>query len=175
MTITPIRDVAAHDALVARLADPRVAGALISLLDHADLLAVLVDGLDGFVARSEVIGDSLISGLAELRSAASTSAGASLADATLDPSALVSAVVSLAAVLPRAAPGLVSAFENDGGEHLALLTTGLSRGTADFAADPVPVGGPLSLLRLLKDPDINRALSFLATIARAVGRELAAR
>ncbi|MEZ5096868.1 MAG: DUF1641 domain-containing protein [Nocardioides sp.] len=30
----------------------------------------------------------------------------------------------------------------------------------------------MSLLRLLKDPEINRALSFFATVAKAVGREL---
>jgi hypothetical protein len=175
MTTTPTRDVAAQEALTARLADPQVAGALMSLLDHADLLALLVDGLDGFVARSEVIGESLVDGLAELRSATSAGVGASLENAKLEPAALLSAVISLAAVLPRAAPGLVSVFENDGGDHLALLTAGLSRGTADFARDPVHVGGPLTLLRVLKDPDVNRALSFLVTVARAVGRELAER
>ena len=37
------------DAVRERLDDPRVAEALTTLLDHADLLAVLVSGLDGFV------------------------------------------------------------------------------------------------------------------------------
>jgi len=173
MSIASTRDGAAHEALVARLSDPQVAGALNSLLDHADLLAILVSGLDGFVARSEVIGDSLVSGLSEIRSATSNTTGPALAEAKLEPAALISAAISLLGVMPRAAPGLVQAFENNGGEHLALLTAGLTNGRADFLADPVQIGGPLSLLRLLKDPDVNRALSYLATIARAVGRQLA--
>jgi hypothetical protein len=170
MTITPTRDTAAQEALSRRLADPRVADALSSLLDHADLLAVLVDGLDGFVARSEVIGDSLVSGLTDLRAAAASNT--ELQDAGVDPGAVLRSALSLAAVLPRAAPSLVSVFERGGAENLDLFTAALARGNADYVSDPVQVTGPLSLVRLLKDPDINRALRFLATIARAIGREL---
>jgi uncharacterized protein YjgD (DUF1641 family) len=53
-----------------------------------------------------------------------------------------------------------------------VLARGVGRGNAEFAASPVAVGGIFSLGKLLKDPDINRALSFAATVAKAVGQEL---
>jgi hypothetical protein len=43
------------DGLRARLDDPQVAAALDDLLRHADLLAPLVDGLDGGIRRGDVI------------------------------------------------------------------------------------------------------------------------
>ena len=71
MTIAPEQsgalDGAEQTALMARLEDPAVAASLVTLLDHADLLAVLVQGLDGFIARSEIIGNSLLDSVTELR------------------------------------------------------------------------------------------------------------
>jgi len=46
-------------ALAKRLAEPRTAAAVNTLLDHADLLALLVSGLDGLVSRGDTITDSL--------------------------------------------------------------------------------------------------------------------
>ena len=54
-------------ALVERLEDPRVASGLQNLLDHVDLLAILVIGLDGFVGRSEIIGEALAEGVSDIR------------------------------------------------------------------------------------------------------------
>jgi hypothetical protein len=55
------------DAVRQRLDDPRVAEALNSLLDHADLLAVIVAGLDGFVRRGDDITENLTSAIGELK------------------------------------------------------------------------------------------------------------
>lgn len=162
---------ASRAALEARLDDPGVVEALTSLLDHADLLAVIVDGLDGFVARSETIGDSVISGFRDLRGL--TDAEALMPDLGVPLPDLLAAVRQLAAVLPRVVPQLAAAAESGGADELALLATGLSRGHADFVRDPVDVSGLLSIRRVLKDRDIARTLSYLATIAKAVGRELA--
>ena len=68
-TLTP------EEQLAEQLKDPAVVGSLLTLLDHADLLAVLVTGLDQLISRSEVIGDSVLGGIAELR--ASPNYGAS--------------------------------------------------------------------------------------------------
>src|SRR4051794_30682548 len=57
-------------ALVERLDDPVVAESLNTLLDHADLLAVLVSGLNGLVSRGDTITDSIADGVVELRSVA---------------------------------------------------------------------------------------------------------
>ena len=55
---------------------------------------------------------------------------------------------------------------------IRVLARGLVQGGEDAATRPVEVNGPLSLLKLLKDPDVNRAISYFATVARAIGREL---
>nr|7UTD_Q Chain Q, Type 2 [NiFe]-hydrogenase Huc membrane adapter subunit [Mycolicibacterium smegmatis MC2 155]7UTD_R Chain R, Type 2 [NiFe]-hydrogenase Huc membrane adapter subunit [Mycolicibacterium smegmatis MC2 155]7UTD_S Chain S, Type 2 [NiFe]-hydrogenase Huc membrane adapter subunit [Mycolicibacterium smegmatis MC2 155]7UTD_T Chain T, Type 2 [NiFe]-hydrogenase Huc membrane adapter subunit [Mycolicibacterium smegmatis MC2 155] len=55
------------DGIRRRLDDPQVAEALNSLLDHADLLAVLVKGLDGFVRRGDDIANNLTSAIGELK------------------------------------------------------------------------------------------------------------
>jgi Protein of unknown function (DUF1641) len=173
------------DALGERLADPRVANALASLLDHADLLAVLVEGLDQLVSRSEIIGDSLLENITDLRSTVENSPG--IKDSGVGVQEITESAASLAAVLPRAAPGMVAAVESgaidrllgsdlvspEAVDQIAVLARGFARGKDDFANRPVEVGGLLSLPKLLKDPDVNRALSYFATVAKAVGQELA--
>ncbi len=173
------------DVLQARLADPQVANALASLLDHAELLAVLVEGLDQFVARSEIIGDSLLANITDLRTTVENSPG--LKDSGISFQEVTESAASLAAVLPKAAPGMVAAVESGAIDRLlasdlvspaavdqvAVLARGFARGKDDFANRPVEIGGALSLMRLLKDPDVNRALSYFATVAKAVGQELA--
>jgi hypothetical protein len=173
-----------QSALSERLADPQVANALASLLGHADLLALLVEGLDQFLARSEIIGDSLLSGIVELRSA--VEGNAAFKQSGVSVGELTDAAASLAAVLPRATPGIVAAVESgavdkllasgvvsaEALDQMELLARGLVRGTEDFSSRPVQVGGLLSIGRMLKDPDIARALSFFATVAKSVGQEL---
>lgn len=186
MTLTPTREDAAQVALTERLNDPAVVAALTSLLDRAELVAVLLEGLDQLVARSETVGDNIMGSVAELR--ATVQGNTALADAGVDVKALLEAGVSLAAVLPKAAPGMVAAVETGAIDKLftsgvvgaaavdqvATLAGGLVAGGRAFESDPVKVGGPLSLLRLLKDPDVNRAISYFVTVARSIGQELAA-
>lgn len=171
-SLAPTATPSARAALEARLDDPGVVESLTALLDHADLLAVLVDGLDGFVGRSETIGDSVISGLTELRGVVDS--GALLPDLGAPLPDLLAAVRQLAGILPQIAPQVVAAVEAGGADELALFTTGLARGHADFIRNPVEVGGIRSIGRLLRDPDVARTLSYLATIGKAVGRELGA-
>ncbi len=165
MTLAPAQETtgisAAHAALSARLDDPTIAGALSSLLDRADLLAVLLDALDGFIGRSEVIGNSLADGFTELRSTMAGNENLQKAGADI-PRILDTAtrVVSSDLLDPAAV------------DRISVLARGLVRGGDKFDADPVSVGGPLSLLKLLKDPDINRAISYFATVAKAVGQEI---
>ena len=161
MTVAPALDAA--DPLEQRLADPAIASALASLLDHAELVAVLLEGLDQLVARSEVIGDSVLAGVTEVREALSGTDRPLVLDVDL----------------PRIADTATRLVQSDlldptAVDTISLLARGLVRGGDDFAASPVPVTGVLSLGKVFKDPDVRRALSYFATVAKAVGRELEA-
>lgn len=57
------------DALLSRLEEPQVAAAINDLLDHADVLAVMVVAIDGFVRRGAAIADAFTEALGELRGA----------------------------------------------------------------------------------------------------------
>lgn len=166
-------------AVAARLADPQVARSLTTLLDHLDLLALLVEGLDQMVSRSEVIGDSLLAGVTDLRDGSAQSG--------VDLAAVFIAASRIASVLPKAAPRMVSAIESGAVDKMLataevsaealpqveLLAQSLVNGTERFRTDPVTVSGPVTLVKLMRDPDITRAISFLATVAKSLGQDLA--
>ncbi len=173
----------AEARLAERLQDPQVLGALTTLLDHADLLAVLVEGMDQFISRSEVIGNSLLAGIQELRDVAQPdpdSARPGLAE-------IAGAGASLASVLPQAAPRLVAAVETgsldklldtaevsaEAMDQMQMLARALIAGSKRFEHQPVEVSGPVSMVKALRDPDVSRAISFFITIAKSVGQELA--
>lgn len=159
MTMSPPRQAAGQELIAERLSDPKVAASLAILLDHADLLAVLVEGLDGFVARSEVIGDSLIASVGELRSTVLNNEVGINVGQMIDS---VSQVLASDLLKPESL------------EQLSVLARGMAKGGQQYESAPVAIGGLLSLGRLLKDPDIKRAISFGATLAKAVGQELGA-
>lgn len=164
MTLSPPRE-RTTDAVLEKLQDPQVAAALASLLDHADLVAVLLEGLDGLVARSETVGESLFASVDELRSTVNGNAALSSALGSLDVAGLVESTKRLAAsdvVSPQAV------------DSVATMARGLVAGGQQFKESPVEITGLLSLTRLLKDPDIRRALSYGATVAKSIGQELQA-
>jgi hypothetical protein len=159
-------------ALAERLAEPRTAAALNTLLDHVDLLAVLVSGLDGLVSRGDTITESLIDGVTELRAAGEPA------------EAIATQLVTTAQQLSKLTPVLLDklpVLEALLGSDLAdpkvievasmaarAVTTGAER--ADRG--DVKVTGVVGLLRSLKDPDVSRALSFVLSIAKSLGQEL---
>jgi uncharacterized protein YjgD (DUF1641 family) len=56
-----------QERLQARMADPRTVDALNALLDKLDVMTLVVDGLDGFLRRGEVVADSIADGVNELK------------------------------------------------------------------------------------------------------------
>lgn len=157
------------DGVIARLEDPRTAESLHQLIDHLDLLAVLVVGLDQLVGRGDTIADSIGAGLAELRS-------------VQKPPVDVAQLLAMGRQFTDAAPALLDflpvveriASSDLGDPRLTDLAATVARaairGSADGAA--VPVSGIRSLLRMLKDEDVSRALGFVFGIAKALGQEL---
>lgn len=171
--------ISAADALRDRLDDPRIAESLISLLDHADLLAIIVAGLDGFIRRGEEIGESLLSAVDEFNGTSLTGAipgVASLKDVDLQ--ALAGSLASLSGALVGATPALNTLLTSrltdpHAAEVLALLGQALVEGKAAADADPGGPKGMFGLWRATKDKDITRGLGFMIQVARAFGRRLA--
>lgn len=159
-------------ALAERLSEPGTAAALNTLLDHVDLLAVLVSGLDGLVSRSDTITESLIDGVTELRAAgepAQQNAARLLATAQQ--------LSKLTPVLLDKLPVLEALLGSDLADpRLIGVASTASRAVITGAEQAQhgdhKVSGIRGLLRALKDPDVSRALGFVLCIAKALGKEL---
>ncbi|MBW0116772.1 DUF1641 domain-containing protein [Pseudonocardia sp. KRD-169] len=151
------------DDLRARLDEPQVAASLNSLLDHADLLAIVVVALDGFLARGDVIADSLASAIGEI-TASTASADLSKVD--------VRSLARTANSLAESGPALTELLGPLSEPHTvaALGTLAGALGDAQRSARTAPPAGALSLLRALRDPDVSRGVGFLLEVARALGR-----
>lgn len=148
-TATAAGPVSPADALRARLDDPRTAAALHELLDRAEVVAFLVEGVDGFLRRGEVITDTLAGALGDLRGAGAASP-------------LAAAAPALRQLLPALTdPATLTA--------LTRLVAALGEAGRDQAPPP---SGARALLRGLRDPDTRRGLGFLLRFANALGRGL---
>ncbi|OAN30058.1 DUF1641 domain-containing protein [Mycolicibacterium iranicum] len=168
------------DLLRERLEDPAVAASLNALLDHADLLAVLVVGLDGMVRRGDEISESLSSAVGELRGPAASLPGLSQARAefgSIDVSSLVVSLAGLTRALVDTMPVLNKLLHSPladprAAEVLADIGAALVEGERAAHAHPDRPKGLFGLWRVSKDRDINRGLGFLIHVARAFGRQL---
>lgn len=170
-------------ALRAKLDDPQVAASLTRILDHADLLALLVVGLDGAIQRSEVIGNSLAGSLTDLRAMQSAD---DYPLRGIDLKELASSLGAIAQASPRVTPaitkvvdsGLIDAVMDSGItepgviEQVGRLGRGLAQGAEAARIHEISVSGPLTLLKALKDPDIARGMSFFLNVLKSMGAEL---
>lgn len=170
----------AADELRARLDDPQVAESLNTLLDHADLLAVLLTGLDGLIRRGDTISDSLSAAVGEIKGPAAAF-GASLPGSadlkSIDLAALAHTLASLTTALVDATPTLDRLLHSPlvdpaAADVLAELGQALVEGKAANEADPGGPKGIFGIWRVSKDQDVVRGLGFLVQVARAFGRQL---
>ncbi|GAY09690.1 DUF1641 domain-containing protein [Pseudonocardia sp. N23] len=161
--------------LLERLDDPGTASALGQLLDHADLLALLVSGLDGFLRRGDTITEAVVDGVRDLRGAAGSTPSPL---AGVDVKALLSSLTSLSGSLAGATPTLNSLLSSTlmtdprTATTLELMGEALVEATETDARTPSAPAGVFGLLRALKDPDVARGLGLLIQIAKALGRKL---
>ncbi len=163
--------------IAARLADPRTAEALAALIDHLDVIVLAVNSLDGLLAHSETILNSVIDGAKD----AKVTAEASSELGSVDLKASADAGGQLIAALPRMAPALVRGVDSGAIDELTspalvqvLHLVSSATGEALKDPSPVPIRGALGVAKALKDPDVARGVSFFLTIARAIGRQLSA-
>lgn len=166
------------DQIRERLDDPAVAASLNNLLDHADLLAVLVTGLDGFVRRGDAITESLASAVGEFKgaSAAGVVPGAEALKG-VDLQGLAESLATLSGSLVTATPALKTLLSSpltdpQAAQVLAQVGEALVEGRAAAIADPGGPKGIFGLWKVTKDPDVVRGLGFLIQVARAFGRRV---
>ncbi len=149
------------EALAARLNEPQVAASLNSLLDHADLLALVAVALDGFLSRGDVIADTLAEAVGELRGANPT-----------NPFAGVD-VKGLVASAKDAAPAVRTLIGQVTEPRVVEVVGHLTAAVAEVeSAHAPPPTGALALLRTLRDPDTAAGLGFLLQVATSFGRRL---
>jgi hypothetical protein len=165
------------DEIIARLDDPQIASSLSLILDHADLLATIIAGLDGLLRRAEVIGDNLASGVAEVRDIAASTNG-SRPWPTVDLAAVSDSVTRLSAAAVDATPAVERLLASpltdpQTADVLAQVGEALLEGKRAADADPRGPKGVFALMRVTKDPDVSRGLGFMIQIARAFGKKLA--
>ncbi|BBU20757.1 DUF1641 domain-containing protein [Mycobacterium xenopi] len=175
--IDGLTDPSPGDDLLQRLDDPRIASSLSQILDHADLLATIIAGLDGLLRRAEVIADSMVSGIAEIREVAASTNG-QRAWPSLDVTGLSDSVARLSAAAVEAAPAVERLLRSpltdpQTAEVLAQVGEALLEGREAAVADPRGPKGVFAVMRVVKDPDVSRGLGFMIHIARAFGRRLA--
>lgn len=163
------------DSVRDRLDDPKVADALNTLLDHADVLAVLVSGLDGFVRRGDTITNSVSSAVSEFRGA-SVAAGIPGAAAFkgVDLQSLAASLATLSGSVVGATPALntlltSSLTDPQTVQLLASVGDALVDGKAGAANPPKGLYG---LYKATKDPDVARGLGFLLAVAKSFGRRV---
>lgn len=156
------------ERLLDRLEDPRTASALHTLLDNAELLAVLIGGLDGLARKGEVIGDTLAEVLAESRAAVRATG--------LDPLQTSRQLATLIPTLAAASPAINRILDSPIvepepidvlSEAAVALVVGLR--AAQARDTKVGIGG---LVRATRDDDVQRGLGFIIEVARAFGRDL---
>lgn len=165
------------DEVIAHLDDPAIASSLSLILEHADLLATIIVGLDGLLRRADVIGDNVASGIAEIRDVAASSSGQQFWP-SIDLAALSDTATRLSAAVVDATPALDRLLHSpltdpQTAELLAEVGEALLEGKRAAAADPRGPKGVFALMRVTKDPDVSRGLGFMIQIARAFGKRLA--
>lgn len=165
------------DRLIQRLDDPGVASSLSLILDHIDLLAILIVSVDGLVRRAEIIGDSVSATVADARQGLVAATGErSFPD--IDVAALTDTVTRLASAALDAAPALdrllhSALIDPQTADVLAQAGDALLEGKKAAEADSRGPKGIFGLMRVTKDPDVSRGLGFMIQVARAFGKRLA--
>jgi hypothetical protein len=171
----PVQSPDQVSALSARLADPAVVASLNQLLDHADLLAILVAGLDGLIRRGDTISDSLVGVAGELRGV-QRSAGLPDAAQLLDGAQRLGAIAGPAMDL---LPTVEYLLRSDLGDTRVVDVAAMASRAVVVASEqsgtaPARERRPSlwSLWKALRDNDTRRALGFGLAVAKALGKEL---
>ncbi|MHB8244174.1 MAG: DUF1641 domain-containing protein [Acidimicrobiales bacterium] len=165
-----VRDQAEVDRLVDRLSEPRVAASLHLLLDNIELLAVMLEGLDGLARKGEIIGDTVAEVIEEVR-AATQSTGLDLRETTDQLATILPVLADAAPVIhrvlstPIAAPEPIAVLSKAAEAFVKGLQVAQRKQTR------LSLRG---LYQATKDEDVQRGLGFVVEVAKVFGQDLAA-
>ncbi|GAB22334.1 hypothetical protein GOPIP_030_00040 [Gordonia polyisoprenivorans NBRC 16320 = JCM 10675] len=156
--------------LADRLADPEVADSLMSLLDHADLVAILVEGVDGILRRGDDLSNTLIDAMSEAR-ATLTADDSPFAGINADE--VKDAARSAVALAKQAGP-LLAALADSGAVNAGTvgaagrLAGALGDADATYSAG-MSVPSAWGIARALRDRNVRSGLAYLLEVARSLG------
>ncbi|HYO01947.1 MAG TPA: DUF1641 domain-containing protein [Mycobacterium sp.] len=167
------------DQVREKLDDPRVAESLNDLLEHADLLAILVSGLDGLVRRSDTLGDNLTSAIGEFKGLNNGTKGIPGIESlkSVDLAGLAASFATLSDKVVGATPAINSLLESrltdpQAVEVLAQLGEALVEAKTAAARNADGPKGLFGILKATRDPDVVRGFGFLLQVAKSFGRQL---
>ncbi len=174
----------AESGLLERLTREETLATLNRLLDALPLIALLVQGLDEFLRRGDTVADSIAEGVRELREGSEGLEGESLGKTWSALRQVLEAGKRLVddGVLEDGLPKVVGAgmemIEAGMLDPDVVRTLGqLGKAAVDSYHEAVegevePIGGLWGLLRLSKDPEIQKVIGLGAAIARAFARRV---
>lgn len=169
MAAEPIPTERPSDAVLARLDDPVVADNLLLLLDNLDSLAFLALGLSGLLERGDTITQSLADGVAMLRPV--DGEGPPLEQLRETAQEGLAAGQLLLDNMDRVEQALTSDLLAPATLDVLGDAAGALVEAKDAAARRQPeVTGPLALLKVLRDPEVQQGLQFVLELSRAFGR-----
>ena len=156
------------EGLLDRLGEPRTLAALNTLVDNAELLAVLLGGLDGLARKGDVISDTLAEVIHEAK-AAGRATGLDVRVTTRQLATLIPTFADAAPTISRVVESPVLDEEPLAVVGLAAVAISEGYAAARAANARVGIGG---LVKATRDADVQRGLGFLIEVARARGRRL---
>lgn len=143
-------------------------------MDRAGLLAFALQAVDELLARGDVVADSLAGAVAELRAVKATDV---LGGRSLDVSEVTANLAHLFVSVSESAPAIAELMDSGmfRSDVMALLAEAAEAAVeAKRAVDggALRVQGPLSLVKSLRDQDVQRGLSYVIEMAAALGRKV---
>ncbi|MEM9554044.1 MAG: DUF1641 domain-containing protein [Acidobacteriota bacterium] len=152
-----------RSGLVEKLSAPGTLESASVLVDKIELLAFLLEGADGFLRRSETVAESLAEGADDLRQAMPKIDGVQMRKLTDRVPDLLDAgeVLADAGMFDPATVGVLGRL----GRTIAESHTEIER-------QPRRTVGLFSLLRSLKDPEVQNSLQLALDVAQRYGAKL---
>jgi uncharacterized protein YjgD (DUF1641 family) len=174
--------------LLQRLSEPAVSESLHRLLDHMDTISILVESMDSFLRRGDVIADNLAETVGELRHVdfGDTSQlmekapkylelGTKLADTAcamnvdeLQRSRVLERLTdsaTLSAINRLLDPNILAT--------LAEFSRISSQSYSEVLGKPIqPIGGMFGIARATKDPDVQKTIGFAFAFMKALSKHI---